>query len=96
MESEAKAGSSRKASARACRRRGAGAHERDTERAGAWVKYFDLSGGRLASLSRREQNHRRGPLLADSARRLGAARAAQAAIKPRAAMPTMFVVLGGL
>jgi hypothetical protein len=28
------------------------------------VKYFDLSGGRLTSLSRREQNHARGLLLA--------------------------------
>jgi len=36
-----------------------------TPGSGARVRYFYLPGGRLASLSRRAQNHPRGPLLAD-------------------------------
>ncbi len=45
---------------------GAVAHEWGKERAGARVKYFGLSGGRLRSLSRREPDQALGPLLADS------------------------------
>jgi hypothetical protein len=58
------------------------------------VNYFDLSGDRLTSLSRREQDQARGPLLAESARRQEVARAAQVATKPRVTMPKVFVALG--
>jgi hypothetical protein len=47
---------------------GARAHERGKERAGARVKYFELSGSRLRSLSRREQDQALGPLLAATCR----------------------------
>lgn len=42
-------------------------HERSKERAGARVKYFNLAGGRLAPLSRHDQNHARRLLLAGTA-----------------------------
>ena len=40
------------------------AHQQHKERAWARVKCFDLSGGRLTSLSFRKQNQARRPLLA--------------------------------